>query len=1007
MRRRLLAVLLLSLACRGVPSNETDETISLDPGALYPRTLAGGKTHRFSFAAKADHFLHLSVEQRGVDVGVTLRDASGRLLFEIDSPNGREGLEPVLVVAPADGEYALEAAPVRPGAEGDLTLVIREVRPARPEDRRRAATAATLAWAERLWQSGDFEEAASAFHQGLPHLERHGEWNAVAQTQWRLGTALLKRGRLRDSALFLERSASRFRSLGNGRKEARVLNDLGAARSLLGQPGQALETYQRALDLYRQADSPSGVASAINNIGLVRESTGDLQGAIACYEEALALWRKLEKRSDEAATLENLGSLYILIGHDNEGLDLLRAALALREQDNDEQAQISTLIALGWAEYLTGSPRQALERYEKAIELARRFEDRLAEGALLDRQGSALRTLGRFEDAAVAYTQALTISRATGSPGNEAHTLSNLGGMHLETGDPRPARQELQRALELHRSTGDLNGEASARIALSRAERRLGAFRPARQQIDLALQRLDDLRSGLRGPLSRGSFQATRYNAYEELVTLLMELDRREPGRGHAREALEVAERARARNLLDLMTDRSRGPEAAELRRQRELQADLRTMDERRRALLARNPEDPRLAGLAASLRKTSLELDRLSVPVSQEVVPLTAGQIQNLADDRTLLVVYLLAEPASFAWTVDRERIVPHVLPGRKKIEALARRAAAALPRSHERTVRSAAERATQGLAAAILAPLGERLAGRERLVLLPDGALNLVPFAALPAPSPEPGGPSEPLLVRHEIVVIPSATVLTEQRRRLAGRPAPEKELAALGDPVFSRADSRLARGRGDAADSERGDPALGFGPLARLPFTAEETAAIARLVPAEERLVVLGTAASRDLATSGALGRYRLLHFATHGLLHPVLPERSGIVLSLFDEKGHPRDGFLSAPDVAALDLPADLVVLSACQTGLGREIRGEGLVGLTQAFFRAGARGVVVSSWNVRDRATAELMTRFYQGLLEKHLPPATALREAQLSLRRQARTSPPSFWAGFTLHGDWQ
>jgi CHAT domain-containing protein len=264
-----------------------------------------------------------------------------------------------------------------------------------------------------------------------------------------------------------------------------------------------------------------------------------------------------------------------------------------------------------------------------------------------------------------------------------------------------------------------------------------------------------------------------------------------------------------------------------------------------------------------------------------------------------------------------------------------------------------------------------------------------------------------SVPLLVNHEIVLLPSATFLVQQRKRLAGRPPAPQDLAVLADPIFTPTDPRLARGREGAAGEDRGDPTLGLGPLARLPFTADEAKAIARLVPADKRLVALGAAASRDLVTSGILSRYRILHFATHGLLHPVLPERSGLVLSLFDAAGRPRDGFLAAPDVAVLDLPADLVVLSACRSGLGRELRGEGLVGLTQAFFRAGARGVVVSSWDVQDRATAILMANFYTNLLHRHLPPAAALREAQLALRSQPTTTSPSLWAGFTLHGDWR
>jgi len=1022
--RALLLVLLLA-ACHA-PTAPT-EPIALTPAATFARTITQGHPYRFQFDLPAGRFLDLSVEQRSLDVVVSLRDPAGRLLLEVDNPDGRRKPETVLAVTPAAGAYTLEVRPFTAGAAGDFVLIVRDVRPASPEDQRRAAMAATLARAERQWHAGDFEGAAASLRAALPGLERNGERRGMAHAQWRLGTALSRIGALRESARVLEQAAAGFRGLGDGAGEARAQNDLGATWRLLGEPGRALGAYQRALDLYRRAGVLNGEASAVNNIGLVRQSTGELQAAIAQYEEALELWRRFGDKAAEAATLQNLGNVYLLIGHDEEAMDLLRKALALSQGEGHERVRRDALIALGWAEYLTGHPESALERYGQALALAQRLGDRLAEAGVLDRQASALKALGRLEEAEASFTRALTISRAAGSRGNEAHTLASLAALHLEA-DPaniERARNELRQSLDLMVAIGDLNGEAGVRFALSRLERRRGAWRPARQQIETAIQRLEELRAGLRGPASRGSFLSTRYTAYEEMVALLMDLDRIEPEKGHAREALEVAEKARARNLLDLISPslggrvgdgrggqgvRSGGEALA-------LQAEVRAMDERRRVLEAQNPRDPRLPGLAAALRKRALELDRhanLAPPEGASARSpgfqpgvgsnaLTARQIQNLADSQTLLVVYLLAEPASFAWTVDRERIVVHVLPGRQTIETLARRVAAALPRSHEQAVQRAAERALRDLAGAILTPLGERLAGRPRLVLLPDGALNLIPFAALPV-SPE----GAPLLVDHEIVLLPSATVLVQQRRRLAGRPPAPEELAILAHPIFSPADPRLARNRGAVHGGEdRGDPALGLGPLEPLPFTEDEANAIARLVPADRRLVVLGAAASRDLALSGVLSRYRILHFATHGLLHPVLAERSGLVLSTVDEQGRPRDGFLSAPDVASLDLPADLVVLSACRTGLGREIRGEGLVGLTQAFFRAGARAVVVSSWDVRDRATADLMARFYTHLLVDREPPATALRHAQLALRADPKTAAPTFWAGFSLHGDWQ
>jgi CHAT domain-containing protein len=400
------------------------------------------------------------------------------------------------------------------------------------------------------------------------------------------------------------------------------------------------------------------------------------------------------------------------------------------------------------------------------------------------------------------------------------------------------------------------------------------------------------------------------------------------------------------------------------------------------------------------------MELDRLAAagPSRPGFKPLDVAQIQALADEDTLLVVYLLSEPESFAWTIDRRRVEAHVLPGRERIEKLSRRLVAALSQTQGVAAQGTALSASRELSRAILTPLRDRLAGRRRLVILADGALHLIPFAALPDPAL---GVSEPLLVGHEIVMLPSATFLAEQRSRLQGRRPASGTVAVIDDPVFSLSDERLSAGGRKGAREETSSRKLDPGPFQRLAATAQEAKAILRLAPPGKTFQAEGFAANRDLVASGVLGRYQIVHFATHGLLHPVLPERSGLVLSLYDEQGRRRDGFLPAPEVARLKLPVELVVLSACQTGLGREMRGEGLVGLTQAFFQAGARRVAVSYWSVQDVATAELMARFYQGLLGDHLPPAAALRAAQLSIRVEDRWKSPYFWAGFVLHGDWR
>jgi CHAT domain-containing protein len=294
--------------------------------------------------------------------------------------------------------------------------------------------------------------------------------------------------------------------------------------------------------------------------------------------------------------------------------------------------------------------------------------------------------------------------------------------------------------------------------------------------------------------------------------------------------------------------------------------------------------------------------------------------------------------------------------------------------------------------------------------------------------APSPRRLVAYTPLIVDHEVVSLPSASALAVLRRELAGRKPAPKTVAALADPVFEQGDQRLqssvaSRGTGRtvslqtrtataALDCElsRSIQDLGLGAegyrLPRLPFTRKEAQAILSLVPADQRFAALDFAANQTIATSDELAQYRYVHFATHGLLNPKNPELSGIVLSLFNEQGAEQDGFLRAHEVFNLNLPAELVVLSGCQTGLGKDVRGEGVVGLTRGFMYAGASRVLVSLWEVNDHATSELMGRLYRGILGKRrLTPAAALREAQVALWREKRWRAPYYWAGFTLQGE--
>jgi len=272
-----------------------------------------------------------------------------------------------------------------------------------------------------------------------------------------------------------------------------------------------------------------------------------------------------------------------------------------------------------------------------------------------------------------------------------------------------------------------------------------------------------------------------------------------------------------------------------------------------------------------------------------------------------------------------------------------------------------------------------------------------------------------------------LPSASTLAVQRKEFTGRKAAPRMIAVIADPVFSPSDTRLrldpslqtnaiaqAKTAGDdgariiehlSGDSISGGP--GTLRIPRLPFTSLEADRIMAVAPGAANFQAVGLKANRTTVTSGALKDYRYLHFATHGYLDSERPGLSSLVLSMVDEQGKPQDGFLRANDIYNLELPAELVVLSACQTGLGKEIKGEGLVGLTRGFMYAGAARVVVSLWSVNDKATADLMTRFYEKMLKHGERPSAALRAAQVEMWKQKQWQSPYYWAAFTLQGEWR
>jgi CHAT domain-containing protein len=365
--------------------------------------------------------------------------------------------------------------------------------------------------------------------------------------------------------------------------------------------------------------------------------------------------------------------------------------------------------------------------------------------------------------------------------------------------------------------------------------------------------------------------------------------------------------------------------------------------------------------------------------------------------------------------------------LPARADIEAAVKRAYDLLTaRNQNLPGESAAARAIRvrkadetyldaaaKVSAILLAPAAHLIAGK-RLLIVGEGVLQHLPFGALPDPG---AGKPAPLMIGHEIVTAPSASVVSVLRRDTAGRKEAPKSVAIVADPVFSAGDERLASTPRTAAALPAAKVAPGEGKrpagetgeqeFLRLRFSRAEADEIARLAPPTSSWKALDFDASRDTVLNADLSQYRIVHFATHSLLNSDHPELSGVVLSLVDRAGRPQNGFLRLYDIYNLRLNADLVVLSACQTALGGEIRGEGLIGLTRGFLYAGAPRVVATLWEIDDRTTSELMKHFYGAMLSRGERPAAALRAAQTAMFQTRGWDSPYYWGAFTLQGEWR
>jgi CHAT domain-containing protein/Tfp pilus assembly protein PilF len=784
-----------------------------------------------------------------------------------------------------------------------------------------------------------------------------------------------------------------------------------------------------------------------------------MKKALEKYNEALPLRQAVGDRRGEANTLNSIGGIYMLMGEMQRALEKYNGALSIFQTIGDRRGEAATLNNIGEVYRQVGEMRKALEKHNEALPLMRATGDRFGEAVTLHNIGLVYQSSGETQKAMEKLNEALPLRRAVGDRSGEAATLHGIGEAYRSLGETKKALDKYSEALPLRRAVGDRNGEAATLLGIARVEQSRGNLTQARQTIEQAVSLIESVRTSTTSQELRASYFASRHDFYRSYIDALMQMRNQNPDAALDAGAFAVSERARARSLLELLAesrvDIRQGADSSLLESERSLRQRLNAKAAAQIRLLNRKHTAEQADDIAKEIASITTEYEDVRAQIrasSPRYAALTQPQPLNLAeiqrqtlDPDTLLLEYWLGDDASYLFVVSQTSITSYQLPKRADIETATRRVREMLTAPQPRTGETAAERQFRikearancwpqavALSQMLLGPAAPQL-GVKRLLIVADGALQYLPFGALPAPDMErrrnkgageqsgeragkPRNPQSairnPLIVEHEIIHLPSASALAVLRRELAGRQPAPKAVAVLADPVFTADDARVKPsnkaqpGKEAPSDLTRAISEVG-GELRRLLMTRDEAETILSVTPRNSGFAALDFRANRATATGDELSNYRIVHFATHSLLNSEHPELSGLVLSLVDEQGRPLDGFLRMHEIFNLRLPAELVVLSACQTGLGKKLEGEGLVGLTRGFMYAGAARVVASLWEVNDAATAELMKRFYRRMLRDGMRPAAALRAAQIEMWKKPQWQAPFYWGGFILQGEWK
>ena len=814
---------------------------------------------------------------------------------------------------------------------------------------------------------------------------------------------------------------------------------------------EATKSAEAALNISREFNLPDELAGAVISLGFIEYRKGAWQECLSFLSHAQTL---IDEKSDPFKMGQismGIAEAFMESGMPEAGLTKAGEAREFFVQAENARGVAAATWDMGRAHYLRGDHTSAITALEEAKEASEANEDWRLVALCHDYLGRTFVATGEPLRALQEFQVALGIFERLHQPREAARVRALMGRVYEQQGKFDRARQYLTSALQTFERLTDRVNQSAALYALGELELNLNNVDLAEKYLEDSINVTENIRRVSTSGDLMAAISATVHDRYESYIECLMRKHAQHPEQDFAVRAFETSELARARALAEFLratqSNLAPGVDPQLAAQEKSIRQELRVTEDAKLNLMEKSYKKEELTAIDAELGtleiqyKQVIDTIRSRYPAYEQITrpaALSLNEIQTrvLPNDETLLLEFSLGEKRSYLWAITRTGFSSYELPGRASIEqsahglyelltVLQAKPGESFEAHQERKLQADANLSTEitSVSNLLLSPVAEKL-GSKRLIIVADGALQYIPFQALTVPA---NGTSKqaitnereqtPLLVDHEIVYEPSASALALVLAERAQRSPAPNSIAVFADPVFEADDQRVKSSGAvsppvtDTFQTTKvkealRDVGLSDGQIPALPASGDEARAIMAVAPPGTGLKAIGFDASRSAVYRLYLAQYRVVHFATHALVNYQHPELSGLVLSMFDENGKSQEGFLSLHDIYNLKLSADLVVLSACNTGLGKEVKGEGLIGLTRGFMYAGASGVTGSLWKVDDEPTGELMGHFYEGMFQRGMTPSAAMREAQLRMLHTKRWRAPYYWAAFVIQGQY-